>query len=152
MLRIVSNSVCIGLAGLALALAPMVASAESSGSFSITVTIPPFAAGFQAASEGAVGLSTLDQPGGGLLISAPSEVQIGDSSDVKVFSQNGSPVSMRVAGSDPTATPSNLASVSGGAATPFNGMTKTTFTVAPSAAAAASTQVEPVVSLVVSSI
>src|ERR1700742_3192295 len=85
------------LAALAL-VAPTVAEAASghSDSFSITVVIPPLGAGVQAASEGAVGLDTLDQPGGGLLISAPDQVPQGGEGKIQVFSLAGGAVTARV--------------------------------------------------------
>jgi hypothetical protein len=125
---------------------PSAAVAATSGSFTITVIIPPFAAGIEATKAGAVGLSTLDQPGGGLLVSTPDQVAQGAKGTVDVFSRDGTSVTLRVADGGPSGAPSNLASVDQGEAVPFNGMTRTSFTVVPATPVAPAASAAPAAS------
>ena len=141
------------LVAMVLVAAPSVAmAAGASGSFTITVTIPPIAAGIQAVNAGAVGLSTLDQPGGGLLVSTPDQVRPGSSSKFDVFSLNGTAVTARVADGGPSGAPSNLATVKPVGTTQLNGMVHTSFTVVPAGALEGQDRAAPVISLVVSSL
>ena len=140
------------LLALAVGSVPCFAAAATSGSFSITVTIPPIAAGLQAVSQGAVGLSTLDQPGGGLLVATPDQVSQGSSGKFEVFGLDGTPVTARVADSGPAGTPSKLATVSQTATTQLNGMVQTSFSVTPSGAIGTPSPEEPVISVVVSTL
>jgi hypothetical protein len=142
------------LLALALGLAPTAALAGgTSDSFSISVTLPPIAAALQAQAQGAVGLSTLDQPGGGLMVRAPDALAQGTPGTLDVFTLKGAVVSVRVADGGPSGAPSALASVTPVATTPLNGMDRNTFSIAP--ASGALDPQDPnanVVSLVVSSL
>jgi hypothetical protein len=145
-----AHSLSVAVAILAL---PAMAAAQSrSESIDIDITIPPFAAGLAAASEGAVGFSTFDQPGGGLLVKSPDTISTGSNGDVSVFSQSTTIVTARV-GSGPDATPTSLASITNSQTTPFKGMQRTNFTVTPNAGGSnGAGQGPPVVSVVVSAL
>jgi len=99
----------------------------ASGSFSVSVTLPPIAAGLQAQSEGAVGLNSLDQPGQGLMVRSPDQIAPGDQGQLQVFTLQGRSVTVRVADGGPAGAPSTLASVQPGPTVPMNGMDRTTF-------------------------
>jgi hypothetical protein len=118
------------LIAIALLVAPSVAAAAAVGnsrseSFDIDITIPPFAAGIAAAAEGAVGLSSLDTPGGGLLVKTPDVVSAGSQGQISVFSLAGAPITAFVKSGR------SRASITAGQTSPFKGMNRTTFVVAP---------------------
>jgi hypothetical protein len=75
-MKVRALALIVGLAGVA---TPVAANAQqlgtqSSGGFTFTVEIPPFAAALAASREGAVGLWTIEDAHGGLMLNLPSEV------------------------------------------------------------------------------
>ena len=75
-MKVQALTLLMGLAGVA---APVAVDAQqlgpqSSGGFTFTVEIPPFAAALAASREGAVGLWTIEDAHGGLMLNLPGEV------------------------------------------------------------------------------
>jgi hypothetical protein len=137
------------LIAIALVASPSVAAAAGTGlgnsrseSFDIDITIPPFAAGIAAAAEGAVGLSSLDTPGGGLLVKSPDVVAAGSQGQISVFSRTGAPVTAFVKSGR------SHASITAGQTSPFKGMDRTTFVVAPTGGQSGASTVSVVVGAV----
>lgn len=93
---------CINLGILAVAAALSVgsthaaaANSQSSDAMTITVTIPPFAAGLAARDEGAVGLWTMTDDQSALMVKLPNSLDGSESElEAAVFSSASTPVSV----------------------------------------------------------
>jgi hypothetical protein len=71
-----------------LAAAPVQASdlgSESTGTVTITVNIPPFAAGLAAQSEGAVGLWTISTDSSALMLKIPDRLTSNEAAEAAIF-------------------------------------------------------------------
>lgn len=90
----------LGIAGLAIALstAPaQAADAQSTGSVTITVNIPPFAAGLAAQAEGAVGLWTMTDDQSTLMVKLPESLPGSESQvEAAIFTPSSAPFSVSV--------------------------------------------------------
>ncbi|RYG79681.1 MAG: hypothetical protein EON59_15860 [Alphaproteobacteria bacterium] len=76
------------------------AAQEASGNVTITVNIPPFAAGLAAQAEGAVGLWTMVDDQSTLMVKLPGALEKGESAvEAAVFSAASTPFKLAVAGS-----------------------------------------------------
>jgi hypothetical protein len=75
-MKVQALALIVGLAGVAtpVAVDAQQLGTQSSGGFTFTVEIPPFAAALAASREGAVGLWTIEDAHGGLMLNLPSEV------------------------------------------------------------------------------
>jgi hypothetical protein len=92
----------LGIASLAIMLSAMPAhaagaDAQNTGSVTITVNIPPFAAGLAAQAEGAVGLWTMTDDQSTLMVKIPDSFASGENQvEAAIFTAAGTPFSLSV--------------------------------------------------------
>lgn len=87
---------------------------ETSGNVTITVNIPPFAAGLAAQAEGAVGLWTMVTDQSTLMVKLPDSLPIGETAvEAAVFSAAGTPFRLALTGSSLDLAPAAISASNG---------------------------------------